>query len=215
MRLRLAAATATVAGLLFVAYGQDGAETARPGLGAIAAKMLRSDDPAVPWQEREDLLRQLDDQYGAVRAEVLSVLSVERETERRLRFGSQLHTAILAARTWRIVEARPHLRRIVACRLDPSTVPVGRKLQAADFYPAAQALASLPVRVEDLFVGVTDEELPIVGWVLAESQGRESAMALLRQILVGGRIDGPKGSKAVDLLQATQRVHELLPPIGK
>jgi hypothetical protein len=177
--------------------------------------MLRDDDRSVSWQERQELLRELNEHYGAVREQVLSVLSLEREAPRALPYGAQLHTAMLAARSWRVSEAKPQLRRMIGCRLDPATVPVGKKMQAADFYPAAQCLASLPVRVEDLLVGVTDEELPIVSWVLAESQGREGAVALLKGCAADARFDGKRVGKAVELLQATKRTHELLPPLGK
>lgn len=165
----LACALPVVAGLVaFVALAEDPAPPSPDRMPATVAKQAFAlEGTDWTWRERDHAMLELNAHYVGVRREALALLGRQGPGPgRMIPYGSPLHCAMRTVRFWRMADAAGRLMDLIECRLDPSTVPVGVCLPGSAFYPAAQALAALPVRTEALFTRMTGDNLPMATWVL-------------------------------------------------
>jgi hypothetical protein len=79
------------------------------------------------------------------------------------------------------------------------------------FYPAAAALAELPVPTEALVSKMSAGNFRALTWVLAKLRGKDEAVLLLKHHSEGGRYDAALLQKSLELLQKVQHEDELLP----
>ncbi|MGB2614871.1 MAG: hypothetical protein WBD63_05200 [Phycisphaerae bacterium] len=106
-------------------------------------------------------------------------------------FQGPRHLAIQQMGIWRLKEAVPLLVDQIDWTLDKSTFPVGDRLAAWAYYPAATALRHIGGReargavIEAAVNTDDDRRLRLFGWVLFESDGRKIAEAAVTQRLEG------------------------------
>lgn len=216
MKRAPAATVAVVAGLGVIhAFGQDAAPPKEELPEVIAKRIFAPGPPTGSWQERDQALLALNRHCVAVRREILDLLARQpRGGDPNIAFGSPVHCALQSVGFWGAREAQGHLFELIGYRLDPTTVPDGVRLPGSAFYPAAHALASLPLRPEMLFQRMTDGNLPLLTWVLAETQGMEGAEVLLKHRIEAGRYDAAILKRALELLRSKEHACDLLPQMA-
>ena len=161
-------------------------------------------------------MRELVGEYSRVRDAVLLVLrSEDSQRAEEIVFRSRLYYAIRLAMVWRISEARSDLTTLSPLRLRPESVPPGIRMSGASFYPAAEALASIPGSPMTLVRAMTDENSPFVVWAMAEGYGRTASLALLKDFRATTGADGRLLESAISSIERVERITDLLPPMPK
>ncbi len=100
-------------------------------------------------------------------------------------YQSPLHLTVQALGEWRVEDAVPLLAKIVEYQIDQFAVPVGDKLPAYAYYPAADALRKIggayvhKLIVKRLCAEEDAEVVRICVWVLFEAYGEDVAKLLL------------------------------------
>ena len=162
-------------------FGGD--DTAKDVVVANADKLL-----SPQREERDYALRALAQQYDAVSVVCRNALanSASQSREDR-RYHSPLHAAILAVRTWHVVDAESELLSVIDYTLDIHSVPVGKDLSGDFFFPAASALAYLRPNANKLESAInvadTPKKLRLLTWVLVQREGNiEKAKTVLSAV---------------------------------
>lgn len=167
-------------------------------------------------RERRKALGYLNGRYVVVREKALGVLKRQRPSaEVGIRYGSQFHCALKTIRFWRMAEARAVLLDLLGLRLDPSSIPPGEEHPGSVYYPVAEALAALPIQPDRLLSRLSSENAPVLTWVLAEGLGRSATKVLLAHHVKGDQFDTPALKQALRLLEDTEHVSDLLPPVRR
>lgn len=217
MRIAITAAVALGLGAV-MSFGDEGGKSEAWTAEGAARRLvgLAREDETVSVQAREEAMHALSKEYAAVSKAVVDVLNdVQVKPGMKLQYGSRAYYAVQVARMWRIVGAKSKLMDMVTVPVDPGSVPPGIMMLGSSYYPAAEALAALGGHGESTVGALTVENRPQVLWVLTEVFGKSGAIALLGSCREAGRFDAALLEKSIEIVKATERTSDLLPPAAR
>jgi hypothetical protein len=183
------------------------------GAAALAAGCA-ADEPAAELPRLE--AARAEERLAAYAAMTEQRASVARETMRSFAagrdrsFGSASHLATQVLGQWRVEEAIPALAESIDYRLDPASMPAGKKSSPWALHPAADALRQIggptvrAAMLNGIQADADENRVRLYAWVLRAIEGPEAARIHLE--VAGTAATAPEVQRrlrrAVELVEA-------------